>query len=63
VTVDDAPVETFMVSPGFIGFEMPAGQHFVTARYVSTPMKTPLLAIGIVALMLLSWGRGRGLRS
>ena len=46
VTVDDAPVETFMVSPGFIGFEMPAGTHFITAQYGSTPLKTPLLALG-----------------
>jgi Gpi18-like mannosyltransferase len=51
VTVDDAPVETFMVSPGFIGFEVPAGQHFVTAQYVSTPMKTPLLALGALTTL------------
>jgi hypothetical protein len=48
VTVDDRVVETFMVSPGFIGLELPAGQHFVAARYVSTPAKTPLLWIGLL---------------
>jgi hypothetical protein len=48
VTVDDRVVETFMVSPGFIGLELPAGQHFVVARYVSTPAKTPLLWIGLL---------------
>ncbi len=50
VTVDDRVVETFMVSPGFIGLELPAGQHFVTARYVSTPLKTPLLLVGALTL-------------
>jgi hypothetical protein len=48
VTVDDRVVETFMVSPGFIGLELPAGQHFVAARYVSTPAKTPLLWLGLL---------------
>jgi hypothetical protein len=51
LTVDDRAVETFMVSPGFIGIELPAGQHFVTARYTSTPVKTPLLLLGAGTLM------------
>jgi len=46
VTVDDRTVDTFMVSPGFIGFQLPPGQHFVTAQYLSTPLKAPLLWIG-----------------
>jgi len=46
VTVDDRAVDTFMVSPGFIGFQLPPGQHFVTAQYLSTPLKAPLLWIG-----------------
>ena len=50
VTVDDNVVETFMISPGFIGLELPAGQHFISARYVSTPLKTPLLIAGALAL-------------
>ncbi len=50
VTVDDQQVETFMVSPGFIGIELPAGQHFVSARYDSTPVKTPLLVLGALTL-------------
>jgi uncharacterized membrane protein YfhO len=48
VTVDDKPVDAFMVSPGFIGFEVPPGQHFVSAQYVSTPVKTPLVALGLL---------------
>lgn len=53
VTVDDRPVETFMVSPGFIGFEMPPGSHYVTAQYTSTPLKTPLAALGALSLAAL----------
>ena len=53
VTVDDRTVATFLVSPGFIGFELPSGTHFVTAQYVSTPMKTPLVALGLVAVAAL----------
>jgi uncharacterized membrane protein YfhO len=48
VAVDDKPVDTFMVSPGFIGFEVPPGQHFITAQYLSTPVKTPLVALGLL---------------
>ncbi len=51
VTVDDTPVQSFMVSPGFIGFEVPSGMHFVTAQYVSTPIKTPLVAIGVLGAL------------
>ncbi|HEY3218400.1 MAG TPA: hypothetical protein VGK15_04855 [Candidatus Limnocylindria bacterium] len=51
VTVDDRPVDSFMVSPGFVGFEVPSGNHFVTAQYVSTPLKTPLLAIGLLTVV------------
>jgi Gpi18-like mannosyltransferase len=46
VLVDGRPVEAFMVSPGFIGLEVPAGRHSISARYVSTPLKTPLLLLG-----------------
>jgi Gpi18-like mannosyltransferase len=63
VTIDDRAVETFMVSPGFIGIEMPAGQHFVGARYVSTPLKTPLLFAGMLTLTGLVAFRRRIFRS
>ena len=59
VTVDDAPVETFMTSPGFLGFEVPAGMHFITAQYVSTPIKTPLLGLGALAVAALVMLRRR----
>jgi hypothetical protein len=38
-----------MVSPSFIGLTLPAGEHFVTAEYRSTPLKTPLLVLGGLA--------------
>ncbi len=63
VTVDDQPVETFMVSPGFIGLELPAGQHFVSARYLSTPIKTPLVAVGLLSVLGLCIFRRRLVRS
>lgn len=59
VVVDDEPVETFLAGPGFLGFEMPAGQHFVTARYVSTPIKTPLLISALLVLVALVGARRR----
>jgi hypothetical protein len=50
VTVDGADVSTFMVSPSYLAFALPAGEHFIVAEYRSTPIKAPLLALG--ALML-----------
>lgn len=51
VTVDDREVKTYLVTPGFIGFDVPQGMHFVTARYASTPIKTPLVAAGLLCLL------------
>lgn len=50
VRVDDRVVQTYMVSPSFIGFEVPAGRHRIEARYVPTPSKLPLLLLGFIAL-------------
>jgi len=49
-TVDGQAVETFMVSPSFIGIALPAGAHFVTVEYRSTPIKTPLFVFGLIGL-------------
>jgi hypothetical protein len=46
VTVDDQEVQTFMVSPSFIGFNLPGGNHRVSAEYRSPIYKTILLIIG-----------------
>lgn len=53
VVVDGTPVDTFMVSPSFIGISMPAGTHTVDAVYEATPIKLPLQVIGLLALVLL----------
>jgi hypothetical protein len=50
VTVDGSEVPTFMASPSYIGFALPAGEHFVVAEYRSTPLKPPLLALGGIVL-------------
>lgn len=46
VTVDGQDVPTFMVSPSYLAFALPAGQHFVTAEYRSAPLKDPLFFLG-----------------
>jgi hypothetical protein len=56
VTVDDVPATTFMVSPSYIGVDLPAGQHFVAAEYRSTPAKTPLLLVGALGLLAATSG-------
>src|SRR5207249_3688357 len=50
-TVDGNPAETFMVSPSYVGLSVPPGDHFVTVEYRSTPLKTPLLIVGVVLLI------------
>ncbi|MEQ1690267.1 MAG: hypothetical protein ABMA00_03190 [Gemmatimonas sp.] len=50
VQIDDALVPTYMVSPSFIGFDVPAGRHRIEARYVATPSKMPLLLAGLMVL-------------
>jgi hypothetical protein len=51
VTVDGREVATFMVSPSYVAFALPPGQHFITAEYRSAPLKTPLFVIGALALV------------
>jgi hypothetical protein len=68
VTVDGAPAATFMLSPSYLGVELPPGQHFVAAEYRSTPAKTPLLLVGALGLLSATLGgwwleRRRGRRS
>ena len=57
VTVDGQAVETFMVSPSFIGITLPAGDHFVTAEYRSAPIKTPLFLLGLLSIVALALAR------
>ncbi len=51
VTVDGRDADTFMVSPSFVGVSLPAGDHFVTAEYRSTPIKAPLFALAVLLLV------------
>jgi len=50
VTIDGTEVRTFMASPSYLAFALPAGEHFIVADYRSTPIRAPLLGLG--ALML-----------
>ena len=52
VTIDGADVATFMVSPSYLAFAVPAGEHFLVVEYRSTPIKAPLLALGAVVLLV-----------
>lgn len=50
VTVDGEQIPTFMVSPSYIGIDLPAGVHQVNAVYEPTPTKAPLLLLGGLVL-------------
>ena len=50
VTVDGKEAPTFMASPSYLAFALPAGEHFIVAEYRSTPIKAPLLALGAIVL-------------
>jgi hypothetical protein len=59
VFIDSREVQTFMVSPSFIGFEVPAGLHEVRAEYCSPTYKTFLLLLGACILLATIWFRRR----
>jgi hypothetical protein len=50
ITIDGVAAPTFMASPSYVAFALPAGQHFIVAEYRSTPIKAPLLAIGALVV-------------
>ncbi len=51
ITVDGREVRPFMVSPSFIGLEVPAGSHHVRAEYHSGLFKIALLILSACALV------------
>ena len=51
VSVDGREVQSFMLSPSFIGLDLPAGAHQVRAEYRASPLKTGLLTVGGAALL------------
>ena len=54
VTVDGAEVATYMASPSFLAFTLPAGRHAVVAEYRSAPVKAPLLVVGALTIAALA---------
>ena len=50
VTVDGAPVQPYMVSPGYLAVDVTPGAHRVAARYRAHPAKLPLVLIGLIVL-------------
>ncbi len=51
VAVDGRAARSFMVSPSFVGFAVPAGSHQISAEYRSTALKTVLLLLGAGTLL------------
>ncbi len=51
VTVDGHSAKTFMVSPSYIGLQVPAGQHQIVAEYRSGALKKTLIVLGICTLL------------
>ena len=57
VTVDGRERQTYMVSPSYIGVDVPAGTHRVHAEYRSSPLRTALFAAGLAILAIVLIGR------
>lgn len=51
VTIDGREQRIFMISPSFIGVDVPAGLHHVRARYRSPAYKTALLLLSACTLL------------
>lgn len=51
VSVDGRVAAPYMVSPGFLAVDVPAGAHRIEARYRPHPAKVPLLLMGLVTLV------------
>jgi hypothetical protein len=51
VAIDGGEVATYMVSPGYVGFDVPAGRHVIVAEYRSLPLKSALFWLGIATLV------------
>ncbi|MBI2902350.1 MAG: YfhO family protein [Candidatus Methylomirabilis oxyfera] len=51
VTIDGQRAQSFMVSPSFIGVEVPGGAHQVKAEYRSPLYRTVLLILGAFTLL------------
>ena len=59
VSLDGQKVRPFMVSPSFIGLDVPAGAHQIRAEYRSPTYRTALLLLGACTLLATVWFRRR----
>ena len=59
VAIDGQDAATYMVSPSYIGFDVPAGRHVIAAEYRSAPLKSVLFWIGVLTLVALAAARSR----
>jgi hypothetical protein len=59
LSVDGRGVQSFMLSPSFIGLDLPAGAHEVRAEYRTSPLKTGLLTVGCATLLAVIYFRQR----
>ena len=57
VTVDGQERPTYMVSPSYIGVDVPAGRHRVEAQYRSSTLRSALFGFGLVSLAGVIIGR------
>jgi hypothetical protein len=61
-SVDGRPVPTMLLTPGFIGVDVPAGQHSVRFEYRAGWLKSLLLVLGVVVAVGVDWRRWRAPR-
>ena len=59
VAIDGREVATFMVSPSYVGVDVPAGRHLISAEYRSTPLKAILFGFGVLTLVGLGLATNR----
>lgn len=59
VTVDGREQDAYMVSPSFIGVDVPAGLHHIGAEYRPQPLRLYLLLLGLLTLPLIALAEWR----
>lgn len=59
-TIDGTSADTVMLMPGFLGIQLPAGEHEVRLEYSPRSLKLVLLFIGLVVLALIPLVERRG---
>jgi uncharacterized membrane protein YfhO len=53
-TVDGVEIDTLMLMPGFVGVELPPGDHSVRLEYRARGLRTVLLVVGLLILALIA---------